>query len=125
MIFNKVKKRFTSFLSLDRTGHKISHIPLQASKALKLCCKASWTCVQRLCDNFVHQPKESQGYLSEDITKAYTNSGFLVDILHQCGSLKVKSVIIECLKKWSIAANLCSQLPVPECLVVQWVKVAL
>lgn len=104
-------------------------VPLQASKALKLCCRASWTCVKRLCMIFVQKPKGLDGDLSEDaiiefVNEACTRSAFLLDVLHQCDSHKVKRTIAEILEDWSVPGKVFEMLPGPVPLVKQWVKVS-
>ncbi|GAV67376.1 Peptidase_C50 domain-containing protein [Cephalotus follicularis] len=100
----------------------------EASKALKLCCRASWTCVVLLCQSFTRNAKGLQDDHSEDsivqfVTEAFTRSAFILDVLHQCGSLKVKEVVAESLKNWSVAESLFGTLPGPMPLVKQWVKI--
>jgi separase len=102
---------------------------LQASKALKLCCRVSWTCVKRLCQIFVQKSEELVGDLSEDaivefVNDASTRSAFLLDVLHQCDSHKVKKTVAECLEDWCVAGKVFERLPGPVPLVKQWVKVS-
>ncbi|GMY05223.1 separase isoform X2 [Fagus crenata] len=102
-------------------------LKMKASKALKLCCRASWTCVKRLCVIFVQKPKGLDGDLSEDaiiefVNEACTRSAFLLDVLHQCDSHKVKRTIAEILEDWSVPGKVFEMLPGPVPLVKQWVK---
>ncbi|XP_017971182.1 PREDICTED: separase isoform X3 [Theobroma cacao] len=99
----------------------------EALKALKLSYRASWTNIQRLCEMFTHK-KGFDDNLSEDairglITDACTRSAFLLEVLHVCGNLKVKRIIVESLENWSLAENLFRQLPGPIPLIKQWVKI--
>ena len=98
---------------------------MQASKALKLCCRASWTCVKRLCQ----KPKGLEGDISKDaiiefVNEACTRSAFLLDVLHQCDSHKVKRTIAEVLEDWSVPGEVFEILSGPVPLVKQWVKVS-
>ncbi|KAK9290720.1 hypothetical protein L1049_008894 [Liquidambar formosana] len=100
----------------------------EASKALKLCCRASWVCVLLLCEMFVEKSKGFHDDLSEAtivdfVTEACAKSAFLLDVLHQCASHKVNRVIVDCLENWSVAGNFFKRLPSPIALVRQWVKI--
>ena len=102
---------------------------MQASKALKLCCRASWTCVKHLCQIFVQKPKGLEGDISKDaiiefVNEACTRSAFLLDVLHQCDSHKVKRTIAEVLEDWSVPGEVFEILSGPAPLVKQWVKVS-
>ena len=102
---------------------------MQASKALKLCCRASWTCVKRLCQIFVQKPKGLEGDISKDaiiefVNEACTRSAFLLDVLHQCDGHKVKRTIAEVLEDWSVPGEVFEILSGPVPLVKQWVKVS-
>ncbi|XWS62549.1 hypothetical protein CRYUN_Cryun06bG0020800 [Craigia yunnanensis] len=99
----------------------------EALKALKLSYRASWTNIQLLCEKFTHK-KGSDDHLLADairdlITDACTRSAFLLEVLHACGNLKVKRIIVESLENWSLAENLFRQLPGPMPLIKQWVKI--
>ncbi|CAL8997984.1 unnamed protein product [Prunus brigantina] len=99
----------------------------EASEALKFCCKASWTCVIRVCEMFEHKIKVPQVDLSEDAIVDFFDdcckrSAFLLDVLNQLQSHDVKRTILESFENWSIAANLFQRLPGPLSLVKQWVK---
>ncbi|KAK2664690.1 hypothetical protein Ddye_003264 [Dipteronia dyeriana] len=100
----------------------------EASKALKLCCRASWTCVVLHCKMFVQKSEGFHDDLSENViadfvNEACANSAFLLDVLHHCGSQNVQPVIVESLENWSVAGSLFTQLPGPMPLVKQWVKI--
>lgn len=102
---------------------------MQASKAIKLCCRASWARVSFLCQMFLEKSKGLHDDLSEDaitdfVMEACKESSFLLDIVHQFDSGKVKSIVMSSLENWSAAANLFNMLPCPTALVKQWVKVA-
>lgn len=98
---------------------------MQASEALKLCCRASWTCIEMS----VSKLKGScDSNLSEDAIIDFVNescriSAFLLDVLHQCHSHEMKRTIQESLESWSIAADIFEKLPGSMPLVKQWVKV--
>ncbi|XVE94021.1 hypothetical protein REPUB_Repub01dG0244400 [Reevesia pubescens] len=99
----------------------------QMKEALKLSYRASWTNIQLLCEMFTHK-KGIDDHLSEDaisdlITDACARSAFLLEVLHACGNLKVKRIIVESLENWSTAENLFRQLPGPMPLIKQWVKI--
>ncbi|XP_020532873.1 separase isoform X2 [Jatropha curcas] len=100
----------------------------EASKALKLSCTASWSYVTRLCKMFMSKSKGLIGDHSEDaiidfVTETCTRTAFLLDILYQCGSHKVKKIIVNSLENWSVAEDLFRRLPAPMTLVKQWVKI--
>ncbi|KAJ0007712.1 hypothetical protein Pint_29731 [Pistacia integerrima] len=100
----------------------------EASKAFKLCCRASWTCVVLLCKLFIQKSEGSLHDLSEGaivdfVNEACTRSAFLLEVLHQSGSHEMKKVIVESLENWSVAGNLFRVLPGPMPLVKNWVKI--
>ncbi|KAK4846024.1 hypothetical protein QYF36_012189 [Acer negundo] len=100
----------------------------EASKALKLCCRASWTCVVLHCKMFVQKSEGfhddlSEGAIADFVNEACANSAFLLDVLHQCGSQNVQLVIVESLENWSVAGSLFTLLPGPMPLLKQWVKI--
>lgn len=104
-------------------------VSLQASKALKLCCRASWTCVINHCKMFADKSNGFCGDLSEDaiinfLAEACARTAFVLDVHYQCGSHKVNRIIIDSLESWSVAENLFERLASPTALVKQWVKVA-
>ncbi|KAK4751903.1 hypothetical protein SAY87_020701 [Trapa incisa] len=99
----------------------------EASKALKLSCLASWTCVMIYC-----QCSElghcGTGDFSEDtvidfINEACTRSAFYLDLLDQQGNKKIGNVILATIKSWSTAYSNFSLAPCPLPLVKQWVKI--
>ncbi|XP_022149194.1 separase isoform X2 [Momordica charantia] len=99
----------------------------EASKALKLCCRASWTCVIHFCEKFDDKSRPSDNEFSEDAVLSFVNemimrSAFLVDILYQCDIYKIEKTMAKILENWSIAAKLFNELPIPVQLVKQWVK---
>ncbi|KAJ4836891.1 hypothetical protein Tsubulata_046816 [Turnera subulata] len=100
----------------------------EASKAFILCCKALWTHVLLLCQNFKQKSIGSGSDLSEDaildfVTEASTETASLLDVVFQCNSLKVKKIIVNSLEKWAVAEDLFGGLTVPLPLVKQWVKI--
>ena len=101
---------------------------MQASKAIKLCCRASWARVSFLCQIFLEKSKGLHNDLSEDaitdfVIEACKESSFLLEIVHQFDSVKGKSIVVSSLENWSAVANLFNMLPSPTALVKQWVKV--
>ena len=101
---------------------------MQASKAIKLCCRASWARVSFLCQIFLEKSKGLHSDLSEDaitdfVIEACKESSFLLEIVHQFDSGKGKSIVVSSLENWSAVANLFNMLPSPTALVKQWVKV--
>ena len=58
------------------------------------------------------------------VNESCAKTAFLLDVLHQCDSHKVKRITAESLENWSAAENLFRKLPGPMSLVKQWVKVA-
>ncbi|KAK0589698.1 hypothetical protein LWI29_017484 [Acer saccharum] len=101
---------------------------MKASKALKLCCRASWTCVVLHCKMFVQKSEGFhddllEGAIGDFVNEACANSAFLLDVLHHCGSQNVQLVIVESLENWSVAGSLFTLLPGPMSLLKQWVKI--
>ncbi|KAL6494538.1 hypothetical protein OROGR_031338 [Orobanche gracilis] len=99
----------------------------EATKALKLCCKASWYYVVGLCKMYVNKSHMSHDDLSEkDITDFVTEASgkiaFLLE-LNQEGKCKINGIIKESLKCWSVSENLIATLPAPVYLVKEWVKI--
>ncbi|KAK3002113.1 hypothetical protein RJ639_021722 [Escallonia herrerae] len=99
----------------------------EASKALKLSCRASWTCVLHLCEILVDKSNDCNDDLTEDsilstVAEACTKSAFLLDVLFQCGSYKVDKIIVDSLESWSVAEKFFKSLASPRALVKQWVK---
>lgn len=116
------------FLFILSPGSCKLSISLQALKALKLSYRASWTNIQLLCEKFVCK-KSSDDHLSEDairdlITDACTRSAFLLEVLHACGNLKEKRIMVESLENWAMAEKLFRQLPGPMPVIKQWIKVS-
>ncbi|KAG8650212.1 hypothetical protein MANES_07G013200v8 [Manihot esculenta] len=100
----------------------------EASKALKLSCRASWTCVVLLCQMFMNKTNGLTDDLSEDlildfVMEACTRTSFLLDVLSQGGIPKVKKMMVYSLESWSVAEDLFTRLPGPMPLVKQWVKI--
>ncbi|KAF3975524.1 hypothetical protein CMV_001236 [Castanea mollissima] len=122
-----LKHLFASFHNIGVFLYRNKQV-IEASKALKLCCRASWTCVKRLCQLFVQKPKGLEFDISEDaiiefVNEACTRSAFLLDVLHQCDSHKVKRTIAEVLEDWSVPGEVFEMLSGPVPLVKQWVKI--
>ncbi|XP_059648132.1 separase [Cornus florida] len=100
----------------------------EASKVLKLSCRASWICVSHLRDMFVNKSNRPHSDKTEDaivdfVREACTESALLLDVLYQCGSHKVNRIIGDSLENWSVAEILVERLPSPIALVKQWVKI--
>ncbi|XP_058191839.1 separase isoform X2 [Rhododendron vialii] len=101
----------------------------EASVAVKLCCRASWTCVSFLCKSFANKSNRFHTDVSEDsvtisVSEACAKSAFLLDLLYQCNSHdKLSKTMSYCLENWSAAENLFNKLPSPVALVKQWVKI--
>ncbi|GMH28096.1 hypothetical protein Nepgr_029939 [Nepenthes gracilis] len=97
----------------------------EASEALNLCCRASWTV---LCQMFASTVRgdDSELFVKNIVdfaSEASAKSSFLLDILFQIGSHNLDKVIAFSLEKWSVARNLFEKLPCPATLVKQWVKI--
>ncbi|CAI0439202.1 unnamed protein product [Linum tenue] len=90
----------------------------EASKALKLCCRAEWGCLKILCQNGVLGDA-----IVDSVSDACTRTVFLLDILSQCGSMKLQKLIVKSLENWSAAEDLPIKLQPPTALVQQWVKI--
>ncbi|XP_021889373.1 separase isoform X3 [Carica papaya] len=123
----ELKYLFTSFYNIGVVLYRNKQLK-QASLALKLCYRASWTCVVLLCKMFEHTSQESQEDLSEEaitnfVTESCTRCAFFLDVLHQCGDHKIKKVIVGCLENWCMAGNLFTRVPAPMPIVKQWIKI--
>ncbi|XP_031390814.1 separase isoform X2 [Punica granatum] len=99
----------------------------EASKALKLSCQASWTCIMLFCQRSEHD-SHGIGNFSDDaivdfINEACARSAFYLDILHQRGSKKLEKTILSTIWSWSVAQSKFSRLPGPMALVKQWAKI--
>ncbi|GAB2265099.1 hypothetical protein Dimus_000166 [Dionaea muscipula] len=97
----------------------------EASKAVKLCCRACWTL---LCQMLVNEHNSCHNKLPdnviEDLLKeASAKSAFLLEIVYQFDKCKIGKVIEYTLEQWLVARCLSQKLPCPEALVKQWVKV--
>lgn len=108
--------------------YELCILSLQASEALKLCCRASWTCAVLQCKMFIQKSEGSLHDLSEGaivdfVNEACTRSAFLLEVLHQSNSHKMKKVIVQSLENWSVVYTLFRRLPGPMLLVKNWVKV--
>lgn len=95
---------------------------------MKLCGRASWTCVKHLCQFSVQKSEGLVRDLSEDsivefVNDACTRGAFLLDILQQYDHHKAEKAIAVYLEDWSAAAKVIERLPAPVPLVRQWVKV--
>lgn len=102
---------------------------VQAIKALKLCCKASWNYVVDLCKIHVSKSQVchddvSQNSIADFIMEASEKLAFLLE-LNQDGNSKINGIITESLVCWSVSENLIATLPTPMPLVKKWVKVTL
>lgn len=102
-------------------------IYVQARKALKLCCNASWNYVVNLCKLHGEKSHESHDDLSENaiadfVVEASEKVVFLVELSRECNS-KLNGIITESLKGWCVAENLIATLPIPSRLIKEWVKV--
>ncbi|KAF8019982.1 hypothetical protein BT93_G0618 [Corymbia citriodora subsp. variegata] len=98
----------------------------EASKALKLSCRASWKYIMHNYQLLGQNPSELVGLARDavnDINEACARSAFYLDVLHQCGGDKVNRECIGALKNWSMAMDLVCGLPGPLPLVKQWVKI--
>ncbi|XVF00736.1 hypothetical protein REPUB_Repub04eG0027100 [Reevesia pubescens] len=112
---------------MNEVINSLKLVVVKALTALKLSHRASWTNIQLLCEMFTDK-NGFDNHLSEDairdlITDACTRSAFFLEVLHACGNLKVKKIIVESLENWSTAENLFRQLPGPMPLIKQWVKI--
>ncbi|CAL1352707.1 unnamed protein product [Linum trigynum] len=94
----------------------------EASKALKFCCRAEWGCLKILFQNRVLADPSEEAFL-DYVSDACTRTVFLVDLLGQCGSMKLQKLILESLENWSAAEDLSIKLQPPATLVQQWVKI--
>ncbi|XP_065870788.1 separase isoform X2 [Euphorbia lathyris] len=102
----------------------------EASKALKLSCRASWTCTVLLCQMFMNKSNGLTSDVTENgildfVMETCTRTAFLLDVhvLSKCSSLKLEKIIVRSLENWSIAEDLFRRLPGPVPLVKQWVKI--
>ncbi|KAK6945493.1 hypothetical protein RJ641_013037 [Dillenia turbinata] len=100
----------------------------EASEALDLCCKVSWTCASLLCKMHKNKSNGECDDLSEDslvdfIEETCARSAFLLDILHQCGSDALNTVVLDNIEKWSVAGELFERLPSAMPLLKKWVEI--
>lgn len=100
---------------------------LQAIKALKLCCKASWNYVLDLCKLHMTKSHVSHEDLSEKsiadfIMEASDKVAFLLDLNGE-DNVKMNGIIRETIICWSNSENLIATLPTPASLIKEWVKV--
>ncbi|CAH9139462.1 unnamed protein product [Cuscuta epithymum] len=125
-----LKYLFTSLYNVAVAFYKSKQM-IEASKALKLCSKASSACILRSCEKLPHISNELQNELSEDFVIGFINNAFakianLLDALyHSCSSNEVETILIDCLKSWSVAKCLHGTLPGPTVIVKQSVKIKL
>ncbi|XAR49404.1 Separase [Bertholletia excelsa] len=122
-----LKFLFASLHNIGVTLYRNKQVE-EASKVLKLSCRASWSCVSYLCEAFVKQSNRfcrdwSEASLAKFVCEACATSALLVDILYQCGSHEnVSAIICYSLENWCAAENILNKLPSPAALVKQWVK---
>ncbi|XP_048596928.1 separase-like isoform X3 [Brassica napus] len=100
----------------------------KACEALKLCSKASWSCVELDCQMFVNQSSSSKNDLAEDaivdfVGETCNRSAFYLDVLQQCSRCKIRQTIVQILENWLSAEHLMRRLPGPAAVVKQWVKI--
>ncbi|CAN1228737.1 ESP1 [Linum grandiflorum] len=94
----------------------------EASKALKLCCKAGWASLR------IHSQNRIQGDLGDDdildsVNETCRQTVFLLDVLSQCKSMKIHKTVVESLENWSIAVDLSTEVEALVPIVEQWVKI--
>lgn len=107
---------------LTRTDHF-----LQAFKALKLCCKASWNYVVDLCKIHMTKSCASQDDISEKsiadfVMEASDKVASLLQLNREV-TFKVDAIVRESIICWSKSENLIATLPTPVSLIKEWVKV--
>ncbi|XP_050209368.1 separase isoform X2 [Mercurialis annua] len=100
----------------------------EASKALKLSCRASWTYAVLLCQMYMNQSNGLTCDISEDVilnfvSETCTRTAFVLDVVYQCASPKIKKILVNGLENWSAVEDILKRLPGPMTLVKQWVKV--
>ncbi|KAL3538573.1 hypothetical protein ACH5RR_001939 [Cinchona calisaya] len=102
----------------------------EASKALKLSCKASWNRVVCHCKSAEIQEDLSEKlfgtFLKEAtdlVNEASEKTAFLLDILSERNRCKMNKPLKDSLERWSIAENMFKSLPPPLTLVSRWVKI--
>ncbi|KAG8368750.1 hypothetical protein BUALT_Bualt15G0078400 [Buddleja alternifolia] len=99
----------------------------EATKALKLCCRASWSYVVNLCKMHADKSHGPHNVLSEkaiaDVVKeASEKTAFLLE-LNRESNCKIKDSVKESLISWSVAESSIATLPTPVSLVKEWVKI--
>ncbi|XP_042511471.1 separase isoform X2 [Macadamia integrifolia] len=124
---HELKYLLTSLYNIGVILYRSNQVK-QASVALELCCRASWTCVSLLCKKFSANSEGIQEELSEDsiiefVAETCGKNAFLLDVLHQCGSPDVDTSIVNSLLNWRTARNYLERLSGPTPLVQQWVKI--
>ncbi|KAJ4962506.1 hypothetical protein NE237_022445 [Protea cynaroides] len=125
--FNELKYLLTSLYNIGVILYRSNQVK-QASVALELCCRASWTCVFLLCKKFREKSEGIQEELSEDsiidfVADTCSKNAVLLDVLHQCGSPDIDRSIVDSLLKWCTVGNFFERLSSPTPLVKQWVKI--
>ncbi|KAL3620880.1 hypothetical protein CASFOL_035792 [Castilleja foliolosa] len=124
-----VKRLKYLYVSLNNIAVILNRTKLlkEATKVLKLCCKASWYYVVELCKMHVNKSHMSRDDLSEKdiadfVTEASGKIAFLLE-LNQEGNCKINGLIKESLECWSVSEILIGTLPTPVSLVKEWVKI--
>ncbi|XP_051146436.1 separase isoform X2 [Andrographis paniculata] len=97
----------------------------EATKALNLCCRASWNYVANICrmhtDKHVSNDDTSEKAIKDFVMEASEKIVFLVELSREC-NCKLNGIIKESLKCWLVAEDLIATIPVPTSLVKEWVK---
>ncbi|KAL1827171.1 separase isoform X3 [Daucus carota subsp. sativus] len=125
--FHGLKFLFSSLYNFGVVLYKNNNTK-EASLSLKLCCRASWTCLLNNCKLFEDKSIEFSDEMSEDsiiglLAEACTRSAFVLDVLYQCDCNKMNKLITYSLEKWAAAEKLFDRLPSPTALLKQWVKI--
>ncbi|KAL9264934.1 Separase-like protein [Drosera capensis] len=95
----------------------------KASKAIKLCCKASWILLCQMLINEQNSCNKLPDVIEDLLNEASGKSALLLDILFQVDADKIGKVVEDMLEQWSVAICLFTKLPCPVTLVKQWVKI--
>ncbi|CAN1164546.1 ESP1 [Linum perenne] len=92
----------------------------EASKALKLCCRAGWACLKIHCQNGILGAEDD---ILDSVNESCRQTVFLLDVLSQSESMKIHKLIVQSLENWSVAEDLSIKVQAPVPIVKHWVKI--
>ncbi|CAN1263571.1 ESP1 [Linum perenne] len=92
----------------------------EASKALKLCCRAGWA---RLNIHFQNGILGAEDDILDSVNESCRQTVVLLDILSQSESMKIHKLIVQSLENWCVAEDLSIKVQAPVPIVEHWVKI--